>query len=82
MLIEIRAASGERLASACDISSAVSQLVSQCERYRRIIEEHHRQSSEVAVMEPDISATAPEDIAVYSAGWRAACRAATSLLLP
>ena len=72
MLIEIRSASGERIAAANDISGAIKQLVSLCCRYRDIVEDYHRKFSEIAVLQVDLSATAKEHEAVYSAGWNAA----------
>lgn len=74
-LIEIRSASGERLAAADDVSDAIKQLVTLCGRYRAIVEEHNRQFADMVVLQPDTSATAPEHVAVFSSGWNACLRA-------
>lgn len=72
MLIEVRSPSGELIAVANDISGAINQLVSAIGRYRQIVEDYHQKFGEIAVLQPDISATAPEHVAVFSAGWNAA----------
>lgn len=71
MLIEIRSPSGECLAAAQDISNAIGQLVALCVSYRQIVEAYHAKFDEAAQLAPDTSATAPEHVAVFSAGWKA-----------
>lgn len=78
MLIEIRSARGERLVSAPDLSAVIAQLVSLCGNYRQIIEEYHAKFAGAALIPPDISATAPEHVEVFSAGWKAGRDAAVA----
>ena len=75
MLIEIRDAEGTRLASALDLSDVIGQLVDLLVRYRTHVKNDGRVIDDWRAAAPDISATAPEHVAVYSAGWKAAQRA-------
>jgi len=72
-LIEIRDPEGNRLAASDDLSEAIGQLVTKCCGYRDTVT---RLTSRVLAgnLPPDTSATAPEHVAVYSAGWNNAIR--------
>ncbi len=73
MIINIHNNAGECLASAPTMSEAVQKLVELCDRNRATITRYQSLFYEIQNTPPDVSATAPEHIAVYSAGWKA-CR--------
>lgn len=81
-LFEIRSPDGARLASANDLSHSVEQLVAMIGRYRQGSIKHHDMVEAFLASEPDISATAPEHVAVFSAGWAAAQRDLRSVAYP
>ena len=79
-LIEIRNPQGTRLAAADDLSGAIAQLVALCDRQASIIRDQHDRINQWSRAKPDVSATAPEHVAVFSAGWKAAQIAAPVFL--
>lgn len=84
-LIEIRDGGGNLLAAADDLGGAIKQLVDLASRYSQIIRHHHTTLDDsaraIAEMEPDTSATAPEHIVGFEAGWRA-CRDRAKMMVP
>ena len=77
--ITVKDDDGNRLAAGNSVAEVVQNLVLICEDRNRTLKAINNFKVELAGMPPDMSATAFEHRAVYSAGWLAARRAALDL---
>lgn len=73
-LFEIRDTQGTLRARGRTVDECVAQLVALCERYEASIRSLHAVEDVRMRSEPDVTATAPEHVAGFTAGWKACQR--------